>query len=431
MVGRGGTPARRISNTFLRAAMGPVEYAASCILSNRILTGLEELAPDGLLAGYQRGVSEVATLAGVPRVDVESSLPMAAAQSVGQRLLISQANAIVAWKLHAGPFGFMDVITALTVDGRRPDISACIERLAQKVRQDKGLSLPLSELARDMLAYTELVADTRAKLEGGEWLETALRRRQQKRIVFASLAVLTLLIATTSVVFVRVKRDSAQALIERTDECLIKDLAEADSSWATAAALELRDQKRTACEQRQRLEAEQRLAEEARLRKEREAREVVEKRKAACKALVEAVNANKLDGATLLTAAESAELMKRLAAKKLASTDFGPDDPRLPCADTEDGARISSSLEATLLVDPTLWARHPSPSPFLEKALLAARPRLPETALIGLADNAERTAKSGLSRGEPDTIARAKKLCALAKSLGVPGHSGCSAVSKL
>lgn len=438
MVGSGGAPVRtpgapvrRIGATFLRAAMGSVEYAAGCILSNKIEAGLSELAPDALLSGYQRGLGEVATLVGVPRREVDRLLPEADAERIGQQLLVSQQNALRAWRLHAGPFGFMDVITALTVDGRSPDIALCIDRLAQKVRQDPALSLPLAELARDTGAYTDLVHATRDRLEQGEWLATALRRRQLQRVVFGSAALLLLVGLTTSFVALRIARENARARVDGASDCAAADIPTSSLGWADEATVATRDRKVAACEEeRRRTEEERRRAAEEE-RKAQEAREKIERRLGSCKELADAVAAGALTEPARATAGDAAALFGRVAEKKLTPSDYGPADPTIPCADTMHGARLQAALEKALIAEPTLWARHPEPSPFLAKALVASRASLPDNALIGLADNAERTSKSGLARGEREVIARAKRLCALADSLGVSGHSGCAAVKNL
>jgi hypothetical protein len=60
-----------------------------------------------------------------------------------------------------------------------------------------------------------------------------------------------------------------------------------------------------------------------------------------------------------------------------------------------------------------------------------AQGRVPKNVLIGLADNAERTAKAGLSGGDKTTIARAKRLCTFASAMGMPGPVSCPAVASL
>jgi hypothetical protein len=411
--------------------MGPVEYAAGCILSNKIEVGLSELAPEALLAGYQRGLGEVATLVGVPRREVDRLLSEADAERIGQRLMVSQANALSAWRLHAGPFGFMDVITALTVDGRSPDVALCIDRLAQKVRQDPALSQPLAELARDMGAYTDLVHATRDRLEQGEWLATALRRRQLQRVGFGSAALVLLVGLTTTVVTLRLAREDARARVEGASDCAAADIPTSELGWADEETLASRDRKIAACEEeRRRVETERRRIEEEES-KAREAREKIERRLGACKELADAIAAGALTEPARATAGDAASLFARVAEKKLTPSDYGPTDPTIPCSDTMHGARLQAALEKALLAEPAVWARHPQPSPFLAKTLVASRASLPDNALIGLADNAERTSKQGLARGEPDVIARAKRLCEIADSLGVSGHSGCAAVKNL
>ncbi len=111
----------KIVGTFLRAAIGPIQYAASLVSSNKVRQGIDELAPEPLLAAVNRGVADLASLVGVPRGDIEISLPMAEFGQVAARLGASQPRAIAAWQIHAGPTGFLDIITALTVDGQSRD----------------------------------------------------------------------------------------------------------------------------------------------------------------------------------------------------------------------------------------------------------------------------------------------------------------------
>ena len=125
MTGRSGG-AGKIGGVFLRAAAGPLSFAASCISGNKIQKGLEELEPSGLADAFDRGVGEVAKLVGVPKAEVDRVLPLEEVAAVQERLRHSHGLAIEAWRLHAGQFGFFDAVTALTVDGRPVEIGLCL-----------------------------------------------------------------------------------------------------------------------------------------------------------------------------------------------------------------------------------------------------------------------------------------------------------------
>lgn len=429
------SPSARIGGAFLRAALGPVNFAASQIMGNKILAGLEELAPDSLIGGYARGVDEVVALTGVGRGDVERILPLDRLGALDARLRQSQPRAVEAWRAHAGQLGFLDVITALTVDGRQFDIGLCLSRIAGKMRHDKHLAEPVAALGVDVAELAALIDESRARLEDGTWLASALRRRQARRAAVAVLGMLTLASITTSIVIVRLKRDRVEARIEAMPACEAEQFPAGEASWARQELRAKLEDKRATCK-RERAEAEERQrAEEAKLAEEKRQRERVEKRKSECKALADEVSTGRTKGelsdASKAVAKDAAPLLGRVAKKALEPADVGPTDPVFPCADTADDKRLEAAWAAALLVDPLLWARRGDPSPLARKVLLEHKAELPEKALIGLADQAERVAKQGLARGEPPTLARAKRLCALAKDLGVSAHKSCAALEKL
>ncbi len=415
----------------MRAAKGPIDYAASCVLGNRIQAGLEELAPDGLEDAFMRGLAEVAALVGVPRADVERAAPLSQISALAERLRSSHPRAVAAWRLHAGNTGFLDVVTALTVDGRKPDIGLCIDRVAGKVRHDKALSGPLGELGRDISAWSDLIERTEQALAELTWLDSALRRRQLKRTVFAILVVATLSAITTSIVYVRLARDEVEARVSSARGCAAETLTEADLEWANAKQRARVDRELDACKQERELaEATRRASEEEEVRK-RQAEEVVRARAQACADLASDVDAGELDAATRATAGATAALLERVAKRTLEPGDVGPQDPSFPCSDTPAHARLEAAYGQALMADPMLWARRSDPSPLAQKLATARKDEVPKNVLIGLADNAERTAKAGLSGGDKTTIARAKRLCTFASAMGMPGPVSCPAVASL
>lgn len=423
---------------FLRAARGPIDFAASSIMGNKIQAGLEELTPDNLVGGYQRGVGDVAALAGVDRAEVERLLPLERLAQIEARLRTSQPRAVAAWTMHAGQFGFLDVITALTVDGRQLDIGLCLSRIAGKLRHDRHLAEPLEALGADVAELAALVEETRGLLSDRGWISAALRRRQLRRTAAVVLAMLSLASITSSIVIIRLKRDRVRDRIEAAAPCAAEAIGEGELSWASAELRKKVDDKVATC-RRERAEEEARARAEAeRLAEEQRVAARKAERLAGCKALADEVLATQkaatpgeLGDRSRAVAGDAAPLLGRVAKRALEPADVGPTDAALPCSDTPDHARLSDAYAAALTADPLLWARRSDPSPLAERLLVAHKAELPEKALIGLADQAERLSKQGLARGEPETIAKAKRLCRLAKSLDVALHQGCAALEKL
>ncbi|MEJ7733777.1 MAG: hypothetical protein WKG00_31850 [Polyangiaceae bacterium] len=181
--------ANRLGATFFRCAMGPVSYAGQCIMAGRVKEGLAELARDGLMGAWQRGVSDVASGAGTAVADVEGLLPRDEVQAAADLLHESQKRAAEAWQTYAGHLGgLLAGIADLTVDGRVPEASLCLERLADKVARDKPLAEPLRLLAVDTQRWQDMIFDCKRRLEDGHALAAAFRRRRAMRLGAVGLA---------------------------------------------------------------------------------------------------------------------------------------------------------------------------------------------------------------------------------------------------
>jgi hypothetical protein len=430
MTGRSGG-AGKIGGVFLRAAAGPLSFAASCISGNKILKGLEELEPSGLADAYQRGIAEVARLVGVPKVEVERVLPLEEAHAITERMRVSHARALDAWRLHAGQFGFFDAVTALTVDGRPVEIGLCLERVAGKVRADKPLSEPLFALAADVTAWHDLVVRTRHILEDRGWLAAAYRRRILLRVALLAIPLLVLVAFTVGVVTVRLKRDAVARLLSPEDACAASEIPASALEWANEAQLAELEAKKKACGERREAERRKHEEDERREAEAKRAREEREGRERACAALADELEKGALTDATRALRGQSDALLERVAKRSLLPEDLGPADPAFPCSDTPAKSRLEAAYASALLGDVSVWTQRGDPGKYAHAALVTKKADIPTNALLGLADNAERTAKTGLTGGDPVTIARAKRLCALAKDLGVPGRGSCNAVSGL
>lgn len=430
MTGRTGGKAK-IGGVFLRAAAGPLSFAASCISGNQIQKGLEELDPSGLADAYQRGIAEVARMVGVPKTEVDRVLPIEEAAAILERLRFSHGRALEAWRLHAGQFGFLDVVTALTIDGRPLEIGLCLERVAGKVRADRPLSEPLEALALDITNWHDIVNRSRHVLEDRGWLAAAYRRRVILRVVLFAIPLVALIAFTVGVVTIRLKRDAVAGLLAGEDPCSAESIPEAALGWATAEQRTELAKKKSACAERRQAERHQKEEEQKRLEKERQARAAREAREQACASLADEVEKDSLSETTRPLRGDKDELLSRVAKKALLPEDLGPNDPEFPCGDTPAKKRLEAAYAAALLGDVSVWTQRGDPGKYAHAALVTKKAEIPTNALLGLADNAERTAKSGLTGGDPTTIARAKRLCALAKDLGTPGRGSCNAVEGL
>src|SRR5262245_39352222 len=107
--------AAKFGASFLVGALGPVNYAGTCILASRVPDGLLQLAPDSLLGGFQLGIGRVAKQVGVGAADLEGLLPMGELRTILARIGFSHKNAVEAWNMHAGQVGgFLKGIADLT-----------------------------------------------------------------------------------------------------------------------------------------------------------------------------------------------------------------------------------------------------------------------------------------------------------------------------
>ena len=423
----------KIVGTFLRAALGPIQYAASLVSSNKVRQGIDELAPEPLLAALNRGVSDLAALVGVPQSDIEISLPMAEFIEVSTRLGESQPQAVAAWNLHAGPTGFMDIITALTVDGRKPEIGMCLERVAKKVSQDTALARPLLALARDVNAWEELIAKCVSILEQGSWLSKAFLRRRLRFAFTATIPIVVIVVCAVLGLRLKGSRDRVTHALVATDPCAIGTIAEADLRYASHSQQQSIAAKKQAC-------TDQRAAEERAREEERKRREAAEKAEAdrkahidACEHVASAVKAGSFassDGADVVSADQSA-LLGRMAKHALNLGDIGPTDVTFPCADTPAHAELEAAFGSALLVDPSLWTQHGDPSPLTMHSLVAEKASVDPKMIIALLTTADGLSKNALASGRPDVIAKAKKLCGLARELANAGSGNCEAVRNL
>jgi hypothetical protein len=428
--------ARRLGGIFLHAAHGPLAFAASCVAANQILKGIEELEPSGLVGGFERGVGEVARLVGVPVREVQALLPWEELQRAAARLRVTQPAAVLAWKLHAGQFGFLDVITQLTVDGRANDIRVSIERVAAKVRADDALAEPLLALSEDVGQWDDLVMRCRTLLDDGDALAAAWKRRRQRRWIAIAGAVVVILGAVSVIAVAAMARGRIEAALALPDGCGAATISAADRSLASndedsriAAAERLCAETRAEAQRKQeRAEAEERARADA----ERDRKAHI----GACESLAAAMRNKAFDAEAAETAKEGKDLARRLATRSITVGDLGPEDLSLPCWQEEGlpksvAEAFDAAFAESVLALPATWTQEVDASPRTLAVLGARKGELPIHVLTALAERAAREAETALLAGKPDALGRANRSCELARRVGMSGGASCTGVASL
>jgi hypothetical protein len=109
----------------------------------------------------------------------------------------------------------------------------------------------------------------------------------------------------------------------------------------------------------------------------------------------------------------------------LASADFGPDDPALPCDGTPSAAKIATVFDAAVLAAPNSWA-NADPSERVSAVLAKNEAQLSSMHKQVLAKRADDAAKRVLVAGGGPQAERAARLCKLRASIGLGTGSYCA-----
>jgi hypothetical protein len=422
--------AARLGASFLVGALGPVNYAGTCLMASRVPEGLHELSPESLSGGVERGIAETAKRVGVGIPDVEQLLPMSEIRTLVARIGVSQNNAVQAWHMHAGQVGgFLKGIADLTADGRPPDVALCLQRLAEKVSRDPELAEPLSALAVDISSFRDILARCRDILEDGEALANAYRRRKTRRLLLAVVPGVIAVVALAAGLWLRDAQLRIDEALARPDPCEVIELP------ASILA-------RSSLSQRQKLEEQRRLCQAERGREEL-ARKEAERREAGareaerrqkeleerCEALATHLSSGKLLAEDQAFAGGTSALLQRIARHALSLSDLGPEDPPLPCGETPSGSRIVEAFSRAIIAVPFVWANAPDPSAVVRAILVKHVRELPSAPKQVLAAHADDAAKKALLVGRPGMLDRATRLCDLKESLGIGGGRYCSGVT--
>lgn len=420
---------------FLDLSCAPLHQAGKCILGRQVVAGLDELASERLMAAVRRSVAALAKEAGLSVEEVEQLLPLAELQRVAGGVGQRQREAVEAWNMHAGHVGgLLEGVADLTQDGRPPDVSMCLERLADKVAADKAWARPLRDLAVDTHRWRELLVECRRLLDSGNTLETSRRRKRIRRLVVIVLIIALLVGSAAGAIWMLLRTRSARVRIDTvltsSDVCATDKIGADDRSYASAEQKStIAEHKRKCAEQK---EQQQRAEEEQRAKDDKQQKEAAKKQEqeGSCATLVAAVRAGELTAKHKKVAGEAAALLDRVAAGKLLPADFGPPDPKLPCAGTQSRAELDEAFDQAVLRSMGAWLGADDVSPRVKKVLLAhQRGIAPRTRLLfGL--HAETAAQRALVSGDQKGSERALRLCALKREMKIIRGSYCDALAR-
>lgn len=416
--------ANKLGAAFLRCSLGPLHYAGGCILSTKVKEGLAELGADNLHGGLTRGIDEAARHAGVRVADVEALLPMAEVRAVAARLDAAQRAAVDAWQMYAGHLGgLMKGVADLTVDGRAPDVSQFLARLAKKVVRDRPLSEPLAELSDAVASWLDLVERCADLIGDGQVLARAFRARRRRRLGAVGAAGLLMVGCASVALWISAVRGRVDEALGAADACAASAIDPADLERASSAQRERAAALRATCDETRRREAEARAEEEKR---EAEARAIEEKkrdREQRCATLAGKLAAGAVSGEDAAVAGAQAALIARVAQGALDRADVATEE--LPCADTPSGAKIAEAFAAALAASPAAWARADEVSERSYAALLARKESLPGAPRQVLGQHADRNAMKALVSRDEARKARAARVCRLVDELGVGAGKYC------
>jgi hypothetical protein len=422
------SPAR----TFAPLVLGPTTTAAEHFVLDRVDKGMDELAPDKLRAALDRAVVAVAAQASTRPDTVRRLFPLPEIEAVLGRLGSTQPQAVKVWRGSAGGLGGL-LGRASQVAGeavQAPIASDRVRALAETMQRDKSVAQPLHALAEDVAAWEALVGRLIGVVEASKELRQSYRMRQIRNLAIAA-TIAAILITIAIIARGRwVARTNVLAATAKEDPCAVLDLSETDLGRVSADLRGKVDEHRRACEERRAAEAKR--IEDERLRKEREeaARKAKEKREADCDALATHVDAGKLTPEDEAFANDGG-LTKRLAEGTLEGRDFGPDDPKMPCAGAKAEARLWESFNKSAVAKPWIMLVATSPSPRVRAAFVPESAKMPFKMRKVIATRANDLAKFAIRSGRVEDAARASAWCEVARSVGMPMAGPCDTADKL
>jgi hypothetical protein len=422
--------ANKLGASFVRCAIGPLNYAGGCLLSGKVPDGLRELAAESLHGGFKRGVAEAAKDAGVSVADVEQLLPMGDVNLASVHLDTAHQKAMAAWSMYAGQLGgLLTGVADLTVDGRAPDPSSLLERLSKRVVRDAPLAEPLHALAVEVGSWSSLVEHCGDLLANGEVLARAYRARRIRRGILGVLLAVALLALLPIGLWLRAVRARVDAALATPDPCAALDISSGDLERASAAQRQRADDRKTACEQRRAHDLEVAEAEQRRAEAARREEAATKERRARCDALATHVAAGEVQPDDAGAAAGQGPLLVRVAHRALEPGDLATTD--LPCADTPASARLGDAYATAVVASQTAWVRADELSDRAAAILVAHASELPLRRRFALLAHAEALVKRALILKTPKAVEQATRLCKLKDDLQIRGARYCPALATL
>ncbi|HSN99186.1 MAG TPA: hypothetical protein VLS89_12915 [Candidatus Nanopelagicales bacterium] len=413
--------------------MGPLHFAGSAIAGGKLGEALPNLAPEALWGSLERGVEQTAKLAGVKPRDVEGLLPMGELRAAVEQIGLSYRVAVHSWGVHAGHVGgLLRGLTDLTVDGRPPDSSIGLMRVARKLSRDKAIAAPLQNFADDIARWQELLLRCRNALdEDAGGLARAYRRRRILQIGAIALSALAMVGAIFYLVVVQRARARLEAALTGADPCAARAIDAGDLAQGSAAQRSEVAARLGACEvegaRKERELTEQKRREE----QEREAERRRAELDARCEALAGRLAAGQIASEDEALAGRGVALLRRVRDKTLEPQDLGPDDPALPCSGARGEDRILDAFATAAVASVWRWATVADPSPKAREALSKRGAELPERARTMLGVRAVETSKKAIMAGDAASLARARRLCDFADALGAPTGQPCQAARNI
>jgi hypothetical protein len=417
--------ANKLGAAFLRCALGPLNYAGGCILSGNIADGLRELSAENLHGGLKRGVGEAARQVGVGASDVERLLPMDQVEAAAARLDAAQRDARAAWDAYTGATaGLLKGVTDLTVDGRAPDVSHFLQRLAQKVSRDRPLADPLQTLSAEVAAWLDVVEQCGELLADGGALAETYRKRRVRRAIAASAAGVIVAGAAGFGLWVHAARARVEDALSRADPCAAEGISPGDLGRASADQQRRASERLATCAEGRRREQQ---AREDQRRRDEEARAEAARRRdreARCDALAAHVAAGGPTDGDAAAAGDQAALVARIAHGPLDPGDLTASD--LPCADTPAGMKIADAFAAAVLASPAVWANADQIGSRARKILVDHRAEIAGKYQATFVRHADEAAKRAVIWRIPADLERAAKTCKLQEDLAFRGGKYCA-----
>jgi hypothetical protein len=369
---------------------------------------------------------------GVTPREIEGVLPMQELAVILQRLAVSQPKALEVWHQYAGGLGgLLTGVADLTVDGRAPDTALAVQRLAKKVQRDKLFSEPLARLADDLFDWQDALHRCIELLNDTAALENAYKRRRLKRLVAGAAGVFVIIVALVAIVWIRMARARVLAVIEKPDPCAAMELTEAQLG-RVSDELQARAKANVAkCEAGRAAEAKRLEDERAKAERDREAKKAQDALDASCDALATHLEAGKLAPEDEAFAKGAAPLLGRVAKGVLELSDYGPEEPPLPCKGTKAAPRIEAAFRKAVIAKPWSLPKVDAPSAAVRDALAHGAGDLPAKLTAMMGTRAGDAAKKAIATGKPDLITRALALCETAKALGTAPAGPCDGVKTL